>query len=149
MPFVKMRQAIFCGIVVSEIFSQWVKHSRLAVSKQEPAAATFTGNIELHQRSGFGWNGSICMGQRTHEAIKNWIVELARHDSRFVDGEPDLLLMMPALSELTRGVEPVRRFFFPRPAHGKHRRNEWIERLIVFGVFSLGRFHPGNQFDGA
>ena len=53
----------------------------------------------------------------------------------------NLLLMVPALGEFTRGIEPVGGFFFARPAHREHGCAEGIERLVVFRAFARGRFH--------
>jgi len=53
---------------------------------------------------------------------------------RLIDGDSDLLLMVPALGELAGGVEQFCGLFLSSPTHGEHRRREWIERLVIFAL---------------
>src|SRR6266853_6834873 len=100
-----------------------------------PTSTALTGDIELRQRSRFSRHGLVGVGQRAHETIEDRKVKLACHDSRLIDGDSDLLLMVPALGELAGGVEPVCGFFLSSPARRELRRREWIERLVIFGAF--------------
>ena len=111
-PFVKMRHAMSCGIVVSDTCRpSWRLdlHPAIAVAIEIPAAAAFAGHIEPQVRACLSWPIAIGERQRAHEAIEHRIVQLARHDSRAVRRQPDLLLMMPSLGQLARRIEPVQR----------------------------------------
>src|SRR5437899_2674718 len=97
-----------------------------------PDAAAFTRNREPQQGAGFRGNVSIGERQSPQEAIENGIVELAGHDARLVHSETNLLLVMPVLRELARGVKPVWGFFFASPAYavGSHRVR--VARGVIF-----------------
>src|SRR6267154_6163812 len=100
-----------------------------------PTSTALAGDIELRQRSGFSRHGSGGVGLCAHETIEDRKVKLARHDSRLIDGDSDLLLMVLALGELAGGVEPVCGFLLSSPTHGEHRRRERVERLVISGAF--------------
>src|SRR5580693_9196751 len=110
-----------------------------------PAPPTFSGDVELRERSGFGGDASVRMRKTAQKTVHNGEMEFPRHDSRFIHGQANLLLMMPAFGELARRIKPVRGLLFAGPAHGKHGSGERIKRLVVFGAFPRRCFHSRNQ----
>src|SRR4029079_10292409 len=93
-----------------------------------------------------------------HEAVEPRVMELRRRDrvkascggrgrlaARLGERETNLLLMVPALGQLTRDVEPVRRHRLPRPADAEARGRERIERREVARGLAGAPLHPGDQ----
>jgi hypothetical protein len=75
--------------------------------------------------------------QRAHETVENRVIQLRRHDRAqehgvrgLGDGEPNLLLMVPALGQLARDIEPVRGDRLARPADADARRSERVEKGV-------------------
>src|SRR5207302_10155127 len=97
-----------------------------------PQAAASTTHRQPQQGAGFRRNVSIRERQSPQEAIENGIVELAGHDARLVHSETNLLLVMPALRELARGVKPVWGFFFAGPAYPVRSRRIRVARGVIF-----------------
>src|SRR5438270_12250323 len=89
---------------------------------QMPTAAALTGNCESNRRSRSGGNVAVSERQSAQETIQNGVIKLACYDartrgSRRIGGQANLLLMMPTLGVLPRGVESVGGFSLASPAH--------------------------------
>src|ERR1700728_2426779 len=90
-------------------FSRRLGHEFPAIrtSRQIPSPTAFAGYFHRYQRSQRHFDIAIQVGQTPYEAIQNRMIQLRCHKSGAVGGQPNLLLMMPAFSQLASGVEPV------------------------------------------
>ena len=113
---------------------------------ERPGPATVARDGKPHDGTGGRRLLPIRERQRAHETVEApGGQQLARHDSRPAGREADLLLMVPALRELARGVKPVRRCFFTGPRDAKRGDAGWIQRLKVRGELRGALVHQGDQ----
>ncbi len=110
-PFVKMRQAMSCGIVTSETCrprGDSIKSHRSSSRKRYQLPPQSPDTLIRTYVPASRLLIPVLVRQRTHEAIEHRMVKLGRHDAGPVGRKPDLLLVMPAFGQLAGGVEPVR-----------------------------------------
>ena len=133
MPRVKTRQAIACGMT-ARAAGGWV----LDDVKAQPWSS-----FARSQRSPQG------PGKSAREAVENGAVEFGRHEAGEIDGVTDLLLVMPALSEFARGVEPVEGDGFSGPTHIEEGGRKGIERFVEVGALAARGPHHVDENRGA
>src|SRR5262245_335885 len=85
------------------------------------------------------------MRQAAEEAVKDWMIKLRRHDSRAIGGDSDLLLMMPALRQLSSGVKPIKRRRFSRPTNAERGGSKRVERLVKARALLTRQAHHVDQ----
>jgi len=110
-------------------------------SGEEPASSAVSIDVDLKRSAGRRIDGAEGVRQAAQEAVENRVVKIGCHDARALSGFADLLLMMPALGEFARGVEPVERGRFAGPAYVEERGSERVERLVEFSALTAGGFH--------
>src|SRR5687768_12537434 len=113
---------------------------------EKPAPPAFAGHVESKMCPRLSRPIAVTERKRAHEAVQHRVIQLARHDARTTRGQPNLLLMMPSLRELSRRVEPIERFLFAGPAHTETGLRHRVELLMKVDVFPRDGFHYRNEY---
>ena len=111
---------------------------------EQPCAAAVAEDFERDHGCGRGIDHLKRMRKAADEAIQNRVVKVGRHDAGSAGGFANLLLVVPALGEFARRVEPVERCGFTGPTDVEDCRREGIERFVEVGALAAGEVH---QFD--
>jgi len=85
------------------------------------------------------------MRQSPRKAIKDWVIQIRRHNAGPICGQSNLLLVMPAFGEFASRIKPVQRFFFSRPTDIERGRSKRVERFVKAGALFAGGLHHFDQ----
>ena len=108
-------------------------------------SAAVAGDLDEQGGAAGGGDIAIGMGKAAQECVQNRMVERRQHDAGAVRGEADLLLMVPALGELARDIEPDERCHLSGPGDADGSRSEGVERFVVVGGLRAGQLHERDQ----
>ena len=73
---------------------------------EPPGPAAFAGHGDLNNASGPRRHVAVCVREAPHETLEHRAIQLRGHDTRTIDGKPNLLLVVPALGEFPGDIEP-------------------------------------------